>query len=99
MSTEAFFTFSSTRRRMYAGPIGPHINDFIALLQAQGYARHSIRCKVRVVSTFSRWLDKHDLALEDATGDQINRFLVYRKRTAGYELGGASALRQMMELL
>ena len=46
MSNTGFFAFAGTRRRMYAGPLGSHIDDFIELLQEQGYDRHSIRCKI-----------------------------------------------------
>jgi integrase/recombinase XerD len=99
MGTAVFFAFASTRRRMYAGPLGSHIDEFIALLQDQGYARHSIRCKVRVVSDFSRWLDKHDLGFEDLGAERVNRYLLYRKRAGRWDFGDTSALRQMMDLI
>jgi site-specific recombinase XerD len=99
MSKPGFFAFAGTRRRMYAGPLGPHIDDFIGLLQEQGYDRHSIRCKIRSVADFSRWLDQHDWALDDVDPDRVTRFLAYRKRLARSDLGDNAALRQMIDLL
>lgn len=99
MSTTAFFAFASTRRRMYAGPLGPHIDEFIAQLQGQDYATHSIRCQVRVIADFSRWLDRRHLGADAVDADRMRHFLAHRKRTAGCTLGDTSALRQMADLL
>jgi site-specific recombinase XerD len=99
MSNTGFFAFAGTRRRMYAGPLGSHIDDFIELLQEQGYDRHSIRCKIRSVANFSRWLDRQDWALEDVDPDRVRRFLSYRKRSGRYDLGDNAAVRQMTDLL
>src|SRR6266481_2569370 len=84
---------------MYVGPLGSHIDDFIELLQEQGYDRHSIRCKIRSVADFSRWLDRQDWALEDVDPDRVRRFLSYRKRSGRYDLGDNAAVRQMIDLL
>ena len=99
MSKPGFFAFSGTRRRMYAGPLGSCVDDFIGLLQKQGYNRHSIRCKIRSVAAFSRWLARQDSAREDVDSDQVCQFLAYRKRRGRYDLGDNAALRQMTDLL
>lgn len=99
MNAKVFFSFAGTRRRMYAGPLGAHIDDYIALLQKQGYVRHSIRCKVRAVAAFSRWLDKQKIALEDVDPDKVARFLARRKRRPREDVGANAALRQMTDLL
>jgi integrase/recombinase XerD len=99
MSTAAFFAFASTRRRMYAGPLGSHINELIAHLQGQNYARHSIRCKIRVVADFSRWLAKHQIRANAVDADRVQRFLADRRRTARQTFGDTAALRQMLDLL
>ena len=70
MSKPGFFVFAGTLRRMYAGPLGSQIDDFIELLQEQGYDRHSIRCKIRSVADFSRWLHRQEWALEDVDPDR-----------------------------
>lgn len=99
MSTGAFFAFASTRRRMYAGPLGPHIDGLIGQLQGQNYARHSIRCKIRVVADFSRWLAKRQIGAGAVDGDRVRRFLTDRGRSARRTLGDTAALRQMVDLL
>lgn len=99
MSKPEFFVFAGTRRRMYAGPLGSQIDDFIELLQEQGYDRHSIRCKIRSVADFSRWLHRQEWALEDVDPDRVRRFLSYRKRSGRYDLGDNAAVRQMIDLL
>ena len=93
MSTAVFFSFPGTRRRMYAGPLGPHVDEFVAWLQQQHYKQHSIRCKIRVVADFSRWLGRHSLGAASAVDEQVQRFLDHRVRTSRSEMGDLSALR------
>jgi hypothetical protein len=94
-----FFAFPGTRRRMYAGPLGPYIDDFIESLQECGYERHSIRCKIRSVADFSRWIDRRQHALMDLDSDLVGRFIAYRKRTRRYDWGDNAAVRQMIDRL
>jgi site-specific recombinase XerD len=99
MDVESFFSFAGTRRRMYAGPLGPQIDEFISWLQERHYTQHSIRCKIRVISAFSRWLDKRRLGAESADADQVRRFIKHRRRATKGNTGDTSALRQMSEML
>lgn len=99
MNNPGFFAFPGTRRRMYAGPMGPYIDDFIQSLQERGYDRHSIRCKVRSVADFSRWIDRRQHALTDLDSDLMSRFIAYRKRSGRYDLGDNSAVRQLIDQL
>lgn len=99
MSTAVFFSFPGTRRRMYAGPLGPHVDEFIAWLQQQHYTQHSIRCKIRVVADFSRWLGRRRLGADSAVDEQVQQFLEHRERTSSSEMGDLSALRQMSDML
>jgi len=99
MSRAIFFAFAGTRRRMYAGPLGPYIDQIIGQFQGQDYARHSIRCKIRVIADFSRWLDKRHLGAGSVDAEVVQRFVAHRKRTARSMLGDAAALRQMADLL
>ncbi|MGA7540331.1 MAG: tyrosine-type recombinase/integrase [Steroidobacteraceae bacterium] len=99
MSTAVFFAFAGTRRRMYAGPLGPHIDDFITWLQEQHYTRHSIRCKIRVVADFSSWLTKRHLGASAADAERVQRFLKCRERTDSATTGDLSALRQIADIL
>jgi integrase/recombinase XerD len=99
MIKPGFFAFPGTRSRMYAGPLGPYIDDFIESLQERGYDRHSIRCKIRSVAGFSRWIDRRQHALADLDSDLVSRFIAYRKRSGRYDWGDNSAVRQMIDRL
>ena len=99
MSKTAFFSFAGTRRRMYAGPLGRYVDEFIAWLQDQHYTQHSIRCKIRAVADFSRWLSRHYLGADAADADHVRHFLARRERTSSRTPGDFSALRQVADLL
>jgi site-specific recombinase XerD len=99
MSNPVFFAFPGTRRHMYAGPMGPYIDDFIESLQERGYDRHSIRCKIRSVADFSRWIDRRQHALTDWDSDLVSHFIAYRKRSGRFDWGDNSAVRQMIDRL
>ena len=99
MTTAPFFAFASTRRRMYEGPLGSYVDEYIQELREQGYLQHSIRGKVRVIADFSRWLDGQKLGPDDVGRDRVKRFLVYRKRIKCWTFGDAAALREMADLL
>ncbi len=99
MSAAVFFAFAGTRRRMYQGPLGPHVDEFITLLQEQHYTRHSIRCKIRVIADFSRWLGNSHLGVDAGDAERVHRFLEHRERTSRCTSGDLSALRQMADML
>ena len=99
MSKTTFFSFAGTRRRMYAGPLGPYVDEFIAWLQQQQYTQHSIRCKIRVVADFSRWLSRRHLGADTLDAERVSLFLACRERLSSCTLGDFSALRQLADLL
>jgi integrase/recombinase XerD len=84
---------------MYAGPLGPHIDELIAQLQGPNYTRHSIRCKIRVIADFSRWLTKRQIDARAVDSVRVRRFLADRERSARRTLGDTAALQQMVDLL
>ena len=99
MRATEFFTCPCTRRRIYADPLGPYIDEFTDQLQQQGYSTGSIRTKIRVVAGLSRWLRNRDLSATDVDADRRKRFLAYRKRTGCYVANDAMALRDIEVLL
>ena len=60
---------------------------------------HSIRCKIRVIADFSRWLGKRHLGADAADAERVQRFLEHRERTSRCTTGDLSALRQMADVL
>lgn len=99
MSATEFFAFSSTHRRVYAGPLGPYIDEFTDRLRQAGYSAGSIRTKIRVVASLSRWLRHHDRDLLEVDGYLLKRFRAFRKRTGCYVADDAAALRDLEAFL
>lgn len=99
MSVKEFFTFPRVRRRMYAGPLGAHVDEFAERVRLLGHSTRSIRSKLRVIAGFSRWLAVRELSAHDVDAVQRKRFLTYRKRTGGWSSQDAVALREMEVLL
>ena len=99
MSATEFFTFSRTHRRLYAGSLGAHIDEFTDHLQERGYSRSSIRTKLRAVAGFSHWLKCHKLGPEDVDAKRMKRFLAHRKRLGRRIAEEAAALREIAALL
>jgi len=44
MSTDAFFKFPTMIRRLHAGPLRVHIDEYVALLQEQGIHVSQLAC-------------------------------------------------------
>ena len=63
------------------------------------YTQHSIRCKIRVIADFSRWLGKRHLGAGVADAERMQHFLEHRERTDSSTTGDLSALRQMADIL
>lgn len=85
--------------RDHEGPLGPHVGDFAALLQQQGYSNRWAHQMVWVVTQFSRWLCKHRLGAEDVDAAQLKRFRAHRKRIGRIGRGDPAALQKMLNLL
>lgn len=62
-------------RRYWCGPIGPHLDEFAALLSGQGYSKHAGMQKIRVVSLLSRWLARSRLGIQQLDEQRIAEFL------------------------
>jgi site-specific recombinase XerD len=100
MGTEAFFTFPSTICRLHEGLLGPYVDDYAALLLAQGYCRKAARSQLRCVAEFSRWLKRRKLSVEDIDGATIDEFLsAYHRRRRRACQGDLATLRRLRRLL
>ena len=65
MTTTAYYRDSKARRRLYQGPLGIHIDRYAARLLSEGHCyQGGARC-LRVVSDFSRWLERKRLDVCD----------------------------------
>ena len=85
MSIERFFATSESRQRLRTGPLARDIDGFAAWLSIEGYARPSVRAKLRFVETLGRWLEREELGVQDLDEQRIGAFLL--ARGAGSEAG------------
>ena len=58
MVMERFYRDPRTLARMGEGSMGPFVQAFAAQLSEQGYTRGSGRLALRLVASFSRWIDR-----------------------------------------
>jgi site-specific recombinase XerD len=99
MSTGAFFKFPVMIRCLHAGPLGVHIDAYVALLQEQGYSRQSARVHLQVLADFSRWLQRRELSANDIDASTLQRYLRCRSRFVGEHRGASSALNKLLGML
>jgi len=99
MSVTEFFRFPRVCRRMYAGPLGPYVDAFSEQLAQLGYAKRTIRTKIRVVAKFSRWLGRQGFGAADVDLARRQGFLTHRKRAGGWTSDDAAALQGIQTLL
>jgi hypothetical protein len=99
MSTGAFFKFPVLIRCLHAGPLGVHIDAYVALLQEQGYARQSARVHLQVFADFSRWLRRRELSVGDIDASMLQRYLRCRSRFVDQHRGASCALNKLLGML
>ena len=95
-----FFRDKNTIERMKEGPLGQYIVQYANQMRAEGYARQSGCIEIRLVASFSRWLDHRGIATKQITDQHTVDFLRSRKR-CGYQSTNAdhAALARLMRLL
>jgi integrase/recombinase XerD len=95
-----FFKSSHKINQLREGPLGRYLVDYAAQLQAEGYAYHTGRFKIRVVAQLSQWMSRQGVAIEGISEKIIERFLHSRRRL-GYRIAHTdpTALARMLRLL
>lgn len=64
-----------------SGPLSGFAAGFAAKLTEQGYTDFSLANQLRLVAHFSRWLERHHVEVQRLTGEQVDRYVAYRRRT------------------
>jgi site-specific recombinase XerD len=85
-------------RRCLAGPLGPHIESFAALLSRQGYKPAVGWRKIWLVAELSRWLERRHVALNHLNERQIAAFLQARWRRVSKRCGEATLMALLQYL-
>ena len=81
------------------GPLAPYIASFSKWAIGQGYARCSLRQRVRIAAGFSRWLAEKSVRLRSVSSRHFVQYLRYRARRPRVCAGEATALRQLFDFL
>ena len=84
---DQLFSDPVSLQRLHLGPLGPHIDAFARHLSERGYARRTTVKKIRVVSSFSRWLQRRDRAAEEVDERVVSAYLRHRRHN-GLSLDG-----------
>ncbi len=96
---DQYFNHPQTLLRMREGPLGSYLHLFAQQLTDQGYARYSVRLKLRLVAHFSHWLTHQGIALHDLTPEHALLYLQHRAEQSSARTGEAAALSQIFNLL
>lgn len=77
---QSLFVGPETARILRAGPLGEHVDGFVASLVLSGYERVSIHAKVCVAGQLGLWLERRGLGVRDLDGPRVHDFLRWRRR-------------------
>lgn len=86
---------SSLRR----GPLGPHLENFAAVLSQQGYCKAAAWNKVRLVADLSRWLERERIALKQLDERLVTVFLENRWKRVAHRSGDQATLSLLLQQL
>jgi site-specific recombinase XerD len=93
---DQFYSFPSSCERLRLGPLGPYIDAFVQQLSKRGYARWTVREKIRMVASLSRWLQREKRRVEDLDEHIVTDFLRYGRCKGLSQHGAPPALRDFL---
>ena len=85
--------------RAFEGPLAPYIASFSKWVIGQGYAKPSLRQRIRIAADFSRWLAEKSVRLRSVSSQHSDQYLRYRARWHRVDAGDATVLRQLLDFL
>jgi integrase/recombinase XerD len=81
------------------GPLAPYIVSFSKWAIGQGYSLCSLRRRIWIAVSFSRWLEEKSVRLRSVSTRQFDQYLRYRTRRQDIHRGDATALKQLLDFL
>ena len=81
--TDQYFTVLKVLQRLHAGPLGKHIDDIATYLTEQGYARSTIKTKIRFTGVLNRWMQQRGLTVGELDEQTTDQFLQELRRKKG----------------
>lgn len=77
---EQLFPTAAARKRLFIGPLAPHIEGLAVYVASLGYVRLSVKQKLRQVAGLSTWLHRRHLPITALNEELVSQFLGYRRR-------------------
>src|SRR2546427_550937 len=93
---ERFFKDLKAVQRFRSGRLGRYVQQLADELSEVGYARLTIRVKVRVAFQFGRWLKRCRIPLENLTPSHAQRYV---RRHGKVKQGDGRTLNRLLHLL
>ena len=90
---------SVTFDQPHSGPLTPYVDAFAVLLSERGYAKFTIKYKIRLVKVLGRWMHRQRLGIENLDEQTTVKFLQHRRRKRRIQLGDMPTLRLLLEHL
>ena len=81
------------------GPLAPYIVLFSKWAIGQGYSLCSLRRRIWIAVSFSRWLVEKSVRLRSVSSWHFDQYLRYRTRRQDIHRGDATALKQLLDFL
>jgi integrase/recombinase XerD len=81
------------------GPLAPYIVSFAKWAIGQGYSLCSLRRRIWIAVSFSRWLAEKSVRLRSVSSRHFDQYLRYRTRRQDTRPGDATALKQLLDFL
>jgi site-specific recombinase XerD len=88
-----------TLSRLHDGPLGLYTDTYLELLKEQGFSQRSAKEQVRLITSFSRWLEENSYNAKDVSQERADRFLKYRYLHLRPQSGDSAALHRLNDLL
>ena len=96
---ENFLSDAAAIKRWRAGLFGSHLDSFVATVSKLGYARSTVRERLRLLDNLEQWLKRKRLALVDLQEQVVERFLEKRRRAGRLRNGDARTVHHFLEHL
>ncbi len=97
--TNQLFKFRVTLERLHAGPLGRYVDSFAAWLSEQGYAKYTIKYRIRLVAALSCWMHRRAIGVTDLDEQATVKFLQCRRRKHRIQRADAPTLRSLLNYL
>jgi len=81
------------------GPLAPYIVSFSKWAIGQGYSLCSLRRRIWIAVSFSRWLAEKSVRLRSTSSRHFDQYLRYRTGRQDICRGDATALKQLLDFL